>query len=144
MSQRVSYLLIAVCMAVCCLGSSTAAAQEKKPGQQEQESDVWNDIQGLYERAKEAGEAVPTGIYEWIHQDLQRAGDWEYRIVSLPNGDMGQLESALNGLGDERWDCFWVQSESRGRTRFFLKRPKRSYLKAIPLSDLLRFLPQGE
>ena len=122
-----------------------ACAQEEEPvpaePADEETSDLWGEVQQLYEKAKEAGEQVPETTMDWIRQDLKRIGDWEYRIVSL-SGSSEQIEQELNKLGQERWDCFWVQPEDQ-RIRFFLKRPSRSYLSSMPVSSLMKLLPIG-
>ena len=125
--------------AVCILLAGGAAAAEPEPASPEQEG-IWAEIQRLYERAKAAGETVPEDAVDWVQQDLARYGDWEYRVVELPSSERALAETELNDLGKERWDCFWV--EARGsRTRFYFKRPSRSYLRNLPLSDLMKVVP---
>jgi hypothetical protein len=122
------------------LGASLvpAYAQQAEPAEEEP-SDLWSYVQALYEKAKAAGEQVPGTTIEWIREDLDKVGDWEYRVVSL-GGSAEQVEKELNELGRERWECFWVQQEGR-RVRFFLKRPARSYLSSIPVTSLMKLLP---
>ncbi|MDJ0848297.1 MAG: hypothetical protein QNK04_07975 [Myxococcota bacterium] len=103
--------------------------------------DLQSQIQALYERALEAGEDVPADAYDWAVQDAQRIGDWEYDVVRLPDDD-ATLHAKLNELGGERWEAYWVDREG-GELRIFLKRPARSYLRMIPLSELGRLVPDG-
>ena len=72
---------------------------------------------------------------EWAKEDIQRWGDWEYRVVVLPEGEARALEAQLNEYGEERWEVFWVDREG-GNLKIFLKRPSKSYLRSIPLSEL--------
>jgi hypothetical protein len=102
--------------------------------------DAWRQIEDLYQRAVERGEKVPDDVAEWAREDLRRIGRWEYRIEKFAHADDEALEAHLNRLGRERWECYWLRPEADGTT-LFLKRPARSYLRQIPVSDLLRLLP---
>ena len=68
----------------CCLMllAGTAVAQQAEPVAGE-ESELWSQIQQLYDRAKAAGEQVPGSVVEWVRQDLEKIGDWEYRVVPV-------------------------------------------------------------
>ena len=123
--------------------SSFAPISSQEDSGDETESGVWHDVEQLYESAKEAGEQVPKDIYDWIRQDIENLGDWEYRVVELETNDSKKLEDQLNDLGQERWECIWIQSSGK-TTRFFLKRPVRSYLTTLPLSKLLKLIPSGD
>ena len=100
-------------------------------------------IQDLYETARDAGDDVPADAYAWAKSDLQRIGDWEYRIVRLDAASDGAVEKRLNELGAERWEVLWLEREGDG-LRVFLKRSMRSYLRLLPLSDLGRLVPTGQ
>jgi hypothetical protein len=78
----------------------------------------------------------------WAQEDVDKLGDWEYRIVDLEADSAETLESALNGLGEERWEAYWIESSAAG-TRVFLKRPATSYISRLPLSVILRLLAGG-
>ena len=104
-------------------------------------TDWSRQLRELYDSAKEKSEAVPPDIFEWARDDVQRIGDWEYLVVSLPeDDDDGALATALNELGKERWEVFWIDGQAGG-FRAFLKRPTRSYLRVIPLAELRRLVP---
>ena len=120
---------------------SAPISSQEDPGDAA-ESGVWDDVERLYESAKEAGERVPKNIYDWIRADIEHLGDWEYRVVELETSDAKSAEGKLNELGQERWECIWVQTSGK-TTRFYLKRPVRSYLKTLPLSQLLKLIPSG-
>ena len=121
---------------------SAPISSQEDPGEAA-ETGVWDEVERLYESAKETGERVPKDIYDWIREDIENLGDWEYRVVELENSDAKSLEGQLNELGQERWECIWVQTSGK-TTRFFLKRPVRSYLKTLPLSQLLKLIPTGD
>ena len=103
--------------------------------------DIQSTIQELYDRAVDAGEDVPADAYDWAREDLERIGDWEYQVLRLPDDD-ATLGERLNELGGERWEAWWLEREG-GRVRVFLKRPARSYLRMLPLSELSRLVPSG-
>jgi len=108
----------------------------KEPG-------VWDQVVALYEKAKLAGENVPDDVAEWVKQDLQSIGDWEYRVVRVPVVSPATAEAELNALGGERWECFWVQLDD-DQTLFFMKRPMRSFIKTIPVPDLIKLLSSSD
>jgi len=128
--------------ACCLVASVTLIAGQETPTEEPSESGVWNEVVRLYESAKAKGEQVPKDVYEWARQDLQRHGTWDYRLVEVSESPSATIQTTLNELGAERWECIWI--EPRGKTlRLFLKRPVRSYLRNLPLSQVLKLLPGG-
>ena len=103
---------------------------------------LWKQIQALYDSAKKAGDIDAESVTEWLKSDYESMGDWEYRVIQVTSKDSSVLEAELNLAGTERWEVFWVR-EGSGNFTFFLKRPQRSYLRSIPLSDLLKLIPGG-
>ena len=101
---------------------------------------LWKQIQALYESARKAGDINAGSLAEWLKSDYQNIGDWEYRVIRISSKESSVLETYLNTEGQERWEVFWVR-EGAGDFTFFLKRPVRSYIRAIPLSDLLKLIP---
>ena len=122
------------------LAAAGVAAQEPEP--QAEETTLWEDVVALYDRAKAAGERVPKDVYDWAKQDVHKIGDWQYRVADLEASDAAEVETWLNELGAERWECLWVESHG-DKTRYILKRPARSYLKTLPLSDVLKLIQMG-
>lgn len=121
------------------LGLSQAIAQEtKRP--ETVEPGLWERVVRLYDEAKRQGETVPGDVAEWVATDLGREGAWEYRVIDHAGNGAPELEARLNELGAERWECIALDPFPRG-TRLILKRTKRSYLRALPLSDLMRLFP---
>lgn len=112
-------------------GESTATSRAL-----EELSAAYEELSGLVDR--DPGEAV-----EWAESDLENLGDFEYRIVEIPDGDAGAIEAELNALGDERWEVFWVQPVDGAATRYYLKRSSISYLSRLPLSAMLRLFGGG-
>ncbi len=104
--------------------------------------DLRERVQQLYDRAREAGEDVPADAYEWAESDLRRIGDWEFRVFRRASDSDADIERVLNGLGEDRWEVYWVEAKP-GELRFFLKRTARSYLRMIPFGELGRLAPGG-
>jgi hypothetical protein len=119
--------------------SPAALGQEAAP-EAEPDTGLWNQILRLYEQAKESGERVPKDVYEWLTQEVQGIGDWEYRVVEMKEAGPAETEARLNELGAERWECIWIETVGR-KTRFILKRPVKGYLGQIPLSELIKLIP---
>lgn len=118
------------------LAAGSAATQEP----QSQEG-LWNQLRQLHEKARQSGASVPGNLSDWVKEDLERAGSWEYRVTTVAAGDAG-LEQALNALGRERWEVVWVQPQAQD-LRVLLKRPARTYLQSVPMTDLLKLLPKA-
>ena len=139
--QRV--LALAALSVLTALGTGLACSSgEDRPGEGFTREDLERRVRELYDRAREAGDEVPADVVEWAQQDVARIGDWEYRVLRLEDGGDAALEERLGELGEERWQVFWL--ERRGDAyRVFLKRPARSYLQRVPLSDLRRLVPSG-
>lgn len=119
--------------------SVPALGQEAAP-EAEPDTGIWKEILRLYEKAKETGEQVPKDVYEWLTQEVQGLGDWEYRVVEMKEASPAELEARLNELGTERWECIWIETVGR-KTRYTFKRPVKGYLGQIPLSELIKLLP---
>lgn len=142
-SRKISERLRGV--ACCLLGFLVLAACEAEPGSDGAlaPEDLRGRIQELYETAREAGDDVPSNAYEWAKSDIEKIGDWEYRIVQLDADSDAALLEQLNALGSERWEVFWLERQG-AEIRAFLKRPARSYLRLLPVSELSRLVPVGE
>ncbi len=80
---------------------------------------------------------------DWTEDDLRKIGAWEYKVVRFEDSSDEALQEELNELGAERWECYWVE-ETEDDPRFYFKKTKRSYLRYVPIGDLMRvFLPDG-
>ena len=126
-----------IVMACCLVASLSLVSGQEKPTEESSDSGVWNEVVRLYESAKKKGEQVPKDVYEWAREDLKRHDTWEYHVVEVTNAG---IEKTLNKLGAERWECIWIQPAGK-RLRLVLKRPVRSYLRNLPLSQVLKLLP---
>jgi hypothetical protein len=110
-----------------------------------EESSYWDQIKEKFQNQADQGKEKTQQAKEWIEEDLKRIGDWEYHIEVLSFDDLPQLAEKLNTLGQQRWQCFWVEPH-KDQTVFLFKRPAISYLRRIPRGDVLRLLNnwQGE
>ena len=128
------------------LPAAAANPVEPEPSQEQtaepSDESLWKQIQSLYEAAKKAGDIDAGSVTEWLKSDYESIGDWEYRVIQVDSKDSSVLQTCLNTEGQDRWEVFWVR-EGAGDFTFFLKRPVRSYLRSIPLSDLLKLIPGG-
>ncbi len=115
------------------------AACDSEPGEPSRIEQALEDLQGLMEEARER---TPDDPVEWAREDLERYGDWEYRVISVANLEPEALETGLNALGEERWEVFWVERTDQG-LNLMLKRPAVSYLRAVPFSEIGSGIPSG-
>lgn len=95
-----------------------------------------SELQAKYDELTQKGFDDPA---KWAADDIENIGDWEYIVREIAISSPGEFEVALNNLGDERWEVFWIE---RTETGFLvvLKKPAVSYLSKIPLSQLGRFV----
>ena len=129
-ASRSAVLLGVVCMLAACY---------REPGELPPTEQALEELQRFIEEAREW---TPEDPVEWAKEDLERYGDWEYRVVTLAELEAGALEEELNELGQERWEVFWVERTDQG-LNLFLKRPSVSYLRAVPFSEIGRAVPGG-
>ena len=127
---------LAALFAIACL----SAACSRDPGEPSRAEQALAELQRLVDEAREM---TPEDPVEWAKEDLERYGDWEYRVVALAELEADALEEELNGLGQERWEVFWIERTDQGLS-LLLKRPAVSYLRAVPFSEIGRAIPGGE
>ena len=108
-----------------------------------QEPSYWDKIKKKFEDLESENKELREIAKEWIKEDIEKIGDWEYKVVNLEYESIDELENKLNELGNERWECFWVEKKEEVVV-FILKRPKTSYLQKIPKGDLLKMLNKGQ
>ena len=127
--------ITAIAIAALFAGCSSPAGDANSPpenGAATEQSTALEDIVDLYE---EAMKLAPDDPVEWAKDDIQKIGDWEYRVVVHAKAEPAELEAVLNEYGAERWEVFWV-SESLSKITFYLKKPARSYLRMVPVSSI--------
>ncbi|MCP3981686.1 MAG: hypothetical protein GY716_20490 [bacterium] len=121
----------------------TFPAWSQEAAKEPTEAGLWDVVASLYEVAKASGEKIPGDVYDWLRQDLQNIGAWQYRVETVPRTESAALEKLLNEVGAERWECIWIEREG-SNYRLIFKRPAKSYLKTIPEWDVLRLLRGDE
>jgi hypothetical protein len=77
----------------------------------------------LYEQNFGDGKELTEQTKEWVKEDIENMGDWEYKIVAFGGKATTGMGKALDQLGNERWQCFWV--ESSGKDKSFISRGQR-------------------
>ena len=128
---RITALVAVLCALTAC---------NREPGEPSRVEQALEELQRLVEETRES---APEDAVEWAREDLERYGDWEYRVVTLMALEADALEEELNELGEERWEVFWVERTDQG-LNLLLKRPAVSYLRAVPFSEIGRVIPGGE
>lgn len=105
----------------------------------EHQKQLMEDFEVWYEKSREAGEKGK----DWVLNDIKNIGDWEYLIVTLQAGNEQELSEQLNTYGKDRWEVYWVQKTLQG-IQFYFKRRVRTYIKHIPVGDLLHMMPNNQ
>ena len=93
----------------------------------------------LYEKNFGDGKELTEQTKQWVKEDIENMGDWEYKIVAFGGKASTEMEKELNQLGNERWQCFWVEPSGKNKV-FYFKRTKKSYIQKIPAGDLLKII----
>ncbi len=97
-------------------------------------------VNEMYQSLKDQGLTSARSATEWVQDDFRNMNAVEYKIIRTTITDVAEFEKQMNELGQDRWDCFHVQ-ERDGTTTFFFKKAKRSYMRNIPLKDMIRLVP---
>lgn len=113
--------------------SDTVSGAMDATGSAAQETGDW--VTDTYESLRDQGLTTAGDAKEWVREDLKNINSFEYKVVSK---NLSTAEEELNQLGNARWECFAVDDQA-----FYLKRRSKSYLRHVPVKDLLKFLPVG-
>jgi len=113
------------------------ADTEQKPSVEEASSEkegMWNRVQHYYQRSSDAGK-------QWTKEEIERIGDWQYRVVTIEDASDEELEVRLNQLGDERWEVTWLERFD-GKLRVFVKRPVKSIIGSASQGEWKQIIPR--
>ncbi|HEY5666185.1 MAG TPA: hypothetical protein VIV64_05635 [Gammaproteobacteria bacterium] len=142
MKQLAGPMTSIAALALTCLLTGVSSAQEANGEEGAATDGALDDLVAAYEAlAGMLGQGSEEAV-DRVQSDIENLGDWEYRIVELPNESTEVMADELNALGDERWEVFWIEPAPVG-LRVYLKRPSVSYLSRVPLTTLLRLLAIG-
>ena len=95
----------------------------------------------MFKSLKDQGLTTADDAQQWLSDDLKNMEGWEYKVVQLKTTDApATMEKKLNEIGNQGWECFHV-SESANSQMMFFKKAKASYLKRLPLKDLMLLIP---
>ncbi|MEO1202109.1 MAG: hypothetical protein AAFX10_05355 [Pseudomonadota bacterium] len=128
--KRYRLLLLALC-AGCSAGDPGAGNGEPSTAEKAIE-----ELRQQYEDL--AGDGFDDPV-RWAAEDIENIGDWDYRVLDIEAPTASDFEAALNELGDDRWEAFWVEPRQDGY-RVLLRKPSISYLSKVPLSQLGRLI----
>ena len=128
MKKTLSLLAMLAFVAACGGGSESPGAAD-------------GAIESLQRKLDELTENSDVPV-QWAAEDIENIGDWDYRVMEIPDPTAEELEAILNGLGDDRWQAFWIERTRDGYT-IFLRKPSISYLSKIPLSQLGKLIIPG-
>ncbi len=119
--------------------------QDKFNDAYDSSSQIADDTSGwvndTYKSLKEKGLTTADSAKQWLSDDIQSMGAWEYKVIKIGKDEASEvMERQLNDFGKLRWECFQVV-ESGDSMKLMFKRSKRSYLKNVPLRDLMKLVP---
>ena len=112
----------------------------------EEIADPFEWANDMFQKLKDEGLTTADSAQEWLVEDFNSIGAWEYKVLSVPmatEADVSKVETSLNKLGLERWECFSVVAPSQpgGNHVYHLKRQKKSLMRSLPLRDMMRLVP---
>ena len=93
----------------------------------------------LYDENLGSDKTLKSKTKNWVKEDIEDIGDWEYKLVAFGDKAHLELEKELNQLGKSRWQCFWVEATGKDKV-FYFKRSKISYMHKMPAGDLLEII----
>jgi hypothetical protein len=147
MRNRKNYysILLLVIAIMIVYGCEQVDKVKKATSEKIDNADIQKEIENIYKRVKSTDEIVPDNAIEWAEQDIKKIGDWDYIVAKLKSKNTNEIEDILNEYGRSRWECFWMEINSN-TTTLYMKRPARSYLKHLPLKELMKAIPidQGQ
>jgi hypothetical protein len=126
-------IIITLMLSILLMSNFSLAEEEKE------ETSYWETIKSKFEELKSDNLEKSEKARNWIEEDLKRIGDWEYKVVKMSSSSFEEIEEKLNRLGDDRWECFWVEKKGK-ETVFYFKKPRISYLQKLPKGDLLKII----
>jgi len=103
-------------------------------------SSIAKSVSQAYLAAKAKGQTAAGSAQDWLLDELNSDSRWEYKILAAVEKDPAKLESQLNELGRDGWQCFHVESADASLTLFMQRRPA-SIVRNIPMTDLLKVIP---
>lgn len=95
-----------------------------------EEATYWEKTKKAYEELRSGDKNLKDETKQWIADDLERIGDWEYRVVEVEGASVDLMETKLNEMGAERWECFFVERFDSKLILYF-KKNKISYLQKL-------------
>ena len=118
--------------------SETYQDASESGGQTAEETAKW--VNDMYKSLKDQGLTTASDAGQWLSDDLRNMNAWSYKVVPIAVNEPEEAEKRMNELGKQGWECFHVSEQESG-TVFFFKKSNKSYLKSIPVKDLLRLIP---
>jgi len=79
--------------------------------------------------------------------EVQKLGQWEYKVVAARASEPDALTAIMNQWGEQGWECFQVTSGAPSapggmpsQHLLFFRKPKGSWLGHLPVRDLVRLI----
>ncbi len=94
-----------------------------------------NDLKEGAQEAIEDARTKAKELRELSAEELQEIWAIEYKTIEVTHSDLAALDEQLNELGQERWDCYHVSEDGKGKV-FYFKRGKSNAI--AYLTNLLR------
>ncbi len=123
--------------------SGNLIAQDQSEEEDAEKPSYWDRAKKAYEEIGSNDRDLSEETKVWVQEDLEKIGDWEYKVVELRSQKSAEIEENLNKMGEERWECFFVRETKNSITLMF-KRQKISYLQKASKLDWSRLVGGSE
>lgn len=107
------------------------------------ETSYWERAKQVIEDVKTGDRSITEGTKNWVVDDVKKIGDWQNRVVKVEVSDPKAIEERLNSLGEERWECFFVE-RVEGHLMFYFKKSRISYLNKASKGDFGKLISRGD
>ena len=94
----------------------------------------------MFHSLKDQGLTSADSARQWLTDDIRNMNALNYKIIKVSLDDLAAVEEQLNELGAARWECFHAVNTDQ-ETVLFFKKNRRSILKNIPATDLMKLIP---
>ena len=102
------------------------------------DSATW--VNDTFNSLKDQGLTTASNATEWLTDDYNNMGAWQYNVLKVTPEELENVEAKLDELGKAHWECFHI-AEVGSNQFFYFKKSRRSYIRSLPMRDVLKLIP---
>ena len=97
-------------------------------------------VNSTFNSLKDQGLTTASNATEWLTEDYNNMGAWQYKVLKVSPAEAEGIETKLDELGKAHWECFHVAEVGENQL-FYFKKSRRSYIRSLPMRDVLKLIP---